>query len=151
MRGAGQILRWRWRVLHCNVVIGADTIVSFAPDGVRAATEGAQKKKWPCFSGFVSCGLQFAACSGCWAIRCEHPGHNCMETIAPESKTSGKTMEVGRDASWKAPHDAEKRASTEEGRIFAAAYHRLLVSPSTFISVIGQCARYQCWGKIRTW
>lgn len=63
-------------------------------------------------------------------------------------------MEVGckdRGAASRTPREAKKRASTEEGRIFAAAYHRLGGWSSTFISVIGPSADYQCWGKIRTW
>ena len=42
---------------------------------------------------------------------------------------------------------ARKRASTEEGRRIAAAYHSQELWASTFISVIRQCGGYQGSGK----
>jgi len=147
-------------LLHCVAVIGAGAgmLVSMVSSGkalARAATKGRRAKRINSLaSRRGGCGLRLGrrcegrAWYGCWASIL---GTCAWNPLFRYRRARGRRWWSGEMLVGSGRHDAETRASTEEGRIFAAAYHRLLASPSTFISVIGQCARYQCWGKIRTW
>ena len=151
-------------LLHCNVVIGAGTGIHgfHGQNACSCSHQGAGKR-------INSLASRRGEAVLLWLASCEVRGTRCgPATVAGPFSASilgasawnpsfryrrprGRRWWSGEMLVGRGRHDAESRASTEEGRIFAAAYHRLPTSPSTFISVIGQCARYQGWGKIRTW